>query len=87
MSRAKATTLEKLHEEIAETLQSELKKYKDGDYDSTDDEGHITRKPVPASLIQSTIKYLKDNGIDRPDEEEPDPEDLLAGELPTFGEE
>ena len=87
MSRASETILEELHNTIAETLKEELKRYADGDYDEKDEDGKlVNKKPVPASLIQSTIKYLKDNGIDRPEDEEPDPEDLLAGELPSFGE-
>ena len=86
MSRASETILEELHNTIAETLKEELKRYADGDYDTTDGDGVVTKKSIPASLIQSTIKYLKDNGIDRPEDEEPDPSDLLAGELPSFGE-
>ena len=82
MSRASESVLEALHNQIATTLTDELKKYADGEY--TDADGN--KKSIPASLIQSTIKYLKDNGIDRPEEEEPDPTDLLAGELPSFGE-
>ena len=82
MSRASETVLEALHNQIAETLTDELKKYADGEY--LDGDGN--KKSIPASLIQSTIKYLKDNGIDRPEDEEPDPTDLLADELPSFGE-
>ena len=95
MSRASETILEELHNTIAETLKEELKRYASGEYDdkeeTEDDEGVVTvivkKKSIPASLIQSTIKYLKDNGIDRPEEDEPDPEDLLSDELPSFGEE
>ena len=83
MSRASETILEELHNTIAETLKTELKRYADGEY--VDADGN--KKSIPASLIQSTIKYLKDNGIDRPEEDEPDPEDLLSDELPSFGEE
>ncbi len=83
MSRASEAVLESLHNTIATTLVEELKRYADGEY--VDGDG--IKKPIPASLIQSTIKYLKDNGIDRPEDEEPDPSDLLADELPTFGEE
>ncbi len=87
MSRASETILEELHNTIAETLKTELKRYADGDYDEIDDDGAtVNKKPIPASLIQSTIKYLKDNGIDRPEDVEPDPSDLLADELPSFGE-
>ncbi len=95
MSRASETILEELHNTIAETLKEELKRYASGEYDdkeeTEDGDGVVTviikKKSVPASLIQSTIKYLKDNGIDRPEEDEPDPEDLLSDELPSFGEE
>ena len=87
MSRASEAILESLHNTIAETLTSELKRYADGDYDKVDEEGKfVSKSPVPASLIQSTVKYLNDNGINRPEEEEPDPSDLLADELPEFGE-
>lgn len=87
MSRASEAVLEELHNTIAVTLKEELKRYADGEYDEKDDEGKVVnKKSIPASLIQSTLKYLKDNGIDRPEEDEPDPHDLLEDELPTFGE-
>ncbi len=86
MSRASESVLEALHNRIAETLTDELERYANGDYDTTDEAGVTIRKSIPASLIQSTIKYLKDNGIDRPEEEEPDPRDLLADDLPVFEE-
>ncbi len=92
MSRASETILEELHNTIATTLRDELKHYAEGDYDiySEPEDGEervlLQRKSIPASLIQSTCKYLKDNGIDRPEDDEPDPEDLLSDELPSFGE-
>lgn len=84
--RASDASLEALHKAIADTLTTELARYQSGEYDRVDpDTKEITKVPVPAALIASTIKYLKDNGIDRPEEDEPDPTDLLADELPTFG--
>lgn len=85
--RASDAVLEALHKTIAETLTTELKRYGDGTYDKPAEVegGEKIRVPVPAALIASTIKYLKDNGIDRPEDEEPDPSDTLADELPHFG--
>ena len=85
MSRASETILEELHNTIAQALKTELQRYADGEYDTTD-EGVVTRKSIPASLLQIASKFLKDNGIDRPEDDEPDPEDLLSEELPRFGE-
>ncbi len=93
MSRASETILEELHNTIAKTLKEELKRYAAGEYDekeeTEDEDGVVTvvikKKSIPVSLLQCTTKYLKDNGIDRPEEDEPDPEDLLSGELPQFG--
>ncbi len=81
MSRASETLLEELHNTIAQALTDELKHYADRDF--KDEDG--TAKPIPASLLQTASKFLKDNGIDRPEDEEPDPEDLLSEELPSFG--
>lgn len=84
--RASDASLEALHKAIADTLTTELERYRSGAYDVKDPETKEVRKvPVPAALIASTIKYLKDNGIDRPEDEEPDPSDTLADELPHFG--
>ena len=82
MSRASEQSLEELHNQIAQTLTEELKHYADRDF--TDEDNRP--KPVPASLLQTAARFLKDNGIDRPEDEEPDPTDLLADELPSFGE-
>lgn len=87
--RASDASLEALHKAIADTLTTELSRYRNGAYDkkeTIDGEEIVIKVPVPAALIASTIKYLKDNGIDRPEEDEPDPTDLLADELPTFEE-
>lgn len=81
--RASGKVLEKLHNQIAETLGEEIQKYRDGQYLNKDGDA----LPVPSALIAATIKYLKDNSIDRPEDEEPDPEDLLSDELPSFDEE
>lgn len=91
--RANSEALDKLHATIAETLDVELRNYRSGVYDKVEKitEGEEireerTKTPVPAALIAATIKFLKDNGADRPEEPEPDPSDLLADELPNFGE-
>lgn len=83
MSRASESILEELHNTIAQTLTDELKRYADGKF--KDEDGKP--KPIPASFLQMATKFLKDNGIDRPEDDEPDPEDLLSDELPSFGEE
>lgn len=80
MARATEATLNELHEEIGKTLISEIRKYKDGAY--TDKDGCPI--PVPAALLSTARSYLNDNQINRPDEEEPDPEDSLSNELPDF---
>lgn len=79
MSRASEETLNELHEVIGKTLISEIRKYADGEY--VKDECPI---PVPASLLSTATKYLNDNQINRPEHDEPDPEDLLSDELPSF---
>lgn len=90
--RAHSEVLDALHATIAETLDAELKNYRSGVYDrvvkKAGEDGRETEEkvktPVPAALIAATIKFLKDNGADRPEEPEPDPSDLLADELPDF---
>jgi hypothetical protein len=90
--RANSEALDKLHATIAETLEAELKNYRSGVYDKvetvTDGEGSAEERrvktPVPAALIAATIKFLKDNGATEPEEDEPDPSDTLADELPDF---
>jgi len=83
MSRASETALNDLHETIAKTLKAQIDKYVNGEF--TDKEG--SPLPVPASLLSTATKYLNDNAINRPEDEEPDPSDELADELPDFGEE
>ena len=82
MSRANEATLNDLHETIAKTLKTEIDKYIAGDYRNKDGDA----LPVPASLLSTATKYLNDNAINRPEDEEPDPEDSLSDELPDFGE-
>jgi hypothetical protein len=92
--RANSEALDALHKTIAETLDEELRNYRTGVYDrretSVDEDGEVTEKvvktPVPAALIASAIKFLNDNDVRRPDEDEPDSSDLLADELPNFKE-
>ena len=56
MSRASEAILEELHNTIAETLKEELKRYADGDYDFTDEEGIVTKKSDTLSrALGSTI--------------------------------
>ena len=83
MSRASETTLNNLHETLANTLSQQIMDYADGKF--LDKDG--SPLPVPAALLSTTRSYLNDNNINRPEEEEPDPEDLLSDELPTFGDE
>ena len=73
MSRASETILEELHNTIAETLKEELKRYANGEYDETDGDGKVTKKSIPASLIQSTIKYLKITELTDPKTTNPTP--------------
>lgn len=82
MSRATETALENLHATIADGYAKEIKKYMDGDYKDKDD----NTLPIPAALLAGAARFLKDNRIDAPEDDEPDPEDLLADELPSFGE-
>lgn len=81
MSRASESALEALHNTIAEGYAREIKKYMNGEY--TDKDGEVA--PIPAALLAGAARFIKDNSIDRPEDEEPDPEDLLSDELPSFG--
>ena len=78
--RASEKELEALHAEIAKTLKVELMRYGAGFYIDNND----NPLPVPSALLSASIKFLKDNQVDRPQDEEPDPSDLLADELPDF---
>ncbi len=73
--------LEGLHDAIADGYATEIKKYSDGEY--KDKEGDPL--PIPAALLAGAARFLKDNAVDRPDEDSTDPDDLLNDELPTFG--
>lgn len=79
--RASEKALEELHNTIAKGYSREIKKYMDGEYKDGDGEP----VPIPAALLAGAARFLKDNQIDRPEDEEPDPADLLADELPSFG--
>lgn len=81
--RASEKALEELHAEIAITLKEQIAAYRNGEFKDRED----NPLPVPSALLAASIKFLKDNQIDRPENEEPDPEDLLSDELPSFGEE
>lgn len=80
--RASETALEKLHNQIATSLTRELEKYANGEYLNKEGEP----LPTPASLISTAAKYLNDNSINRPEQDEVEDSDLLADELPIFGE-
>ena len=82
MSRATETALEKLHATIADGYSREIEKYSRGEY--VDKDGNP--QPIPAALLAGAARFLKDNRIDTPEDDLPDPEDLLAGELPSFEE-
>lgn len=79
--RASEKALEALHNEIADGYAAEIKKYRSGEY--RDKEGNPL--PVPAALLAGAARFLKDNRIDEPDVDQKDPDDLLADELPSFG--
>jgi hypothetical protein len=82
MSRASETILEELHNACATALKAELERYNNGAF--SDDEGNP--KPIPANLLATVIRFLKDNGVDRP-ENAPDPNsDLLDPDFPEFDE-
>lgn len=83
MSRASEKALEDLHNQIANGYTTEIAKYRNGDY--LDKEG--APLPIPAALLAGAARFLKDNRIDTPEDDSADPEDLLADELPSFGEE
>lgn len=73
-SRATEDLLDLLHGTVAQSLLDEIKRYKD-----LKDENNLPL-PLPASLVAQAVKFLKDNGIDRP-RSEGSSTDLLADEL------
>lgn len=79
MTRANETLLDELHAMTGATFLSEIKRYKEGLV--LDKDGNPL--PVPAALLTSAAKFLKDNGVDRA-VKPGDPEDLLADELPDY---
>lgn len=82
MMKATQQALEALHNRIADGYATEIQKYMDGVYLDKEENS----LPIPAALLAGAARFLKDNQIDRPEDDEPDPEDLLADELPSFGE-
>ncbi len=79
MTRATDDLLDALHGITAEAFLSEIRKYKNGEV--LDGDGKPL--PVPAALLTSASKFLKDNGVDRP-VRPGDAVDELADELPEF---
>lgn len=82
-TRATEAALDALHAEIADGYAAEIKKYREGEYLDKDERP----MPIPAALLAGAARFLKDNRIDAPEDDVADPEDLLADELPDFGEE
>lgn len=68
-----------LHLLTAESFLAEIQRYRSGEI--TDKDGNPL--PVPAALLTSAAKFLKDNGVDRP-AKAADPMDLLNEELPDL---
>lgn len=79
MTRATDDILDALHGMTAEAFLSEIRKYKAGEV--LDSDGRPI--PVPAALLTSAAKFLKDNGVDRPIRPG-DAVDTLADELPDL---
>lgn len=78
--RARSEQLDVLHGLLAEEMIAQLNDYVKG---NVKDE-HGNRIPAPAAFLAQVNNYLKSNGVDRPNEPERDPSDLLADELPNF---
>ncbi|MEM7200253.1 MAG: hypothetical protein AAF628_08320 [Planctomycetota bacterium] len=78
MSKATEELMDALHGLAAQTLINEIKAYSAGEH--VDKEGNPL--PVPASILAAAIKFLKDNGVDRPGRDE-DVEDKLSELLPA----
>lgn len=79
MTRATEDILDQLHLVTAEALLEEIRKYKAGEV--LDEDGNPV--PLPAALVTAAIKFLKDNGVDRP-LKQGDAVDLLSEELPDL---
>jgi hypothetical protein len=79
VTRATDDLLDALHGMTAEAFLGEIKKYRAGEV--LDKDGNVL--PVPAALLTSAAKFLKDNGVDRP-VRPGDAVDQLADELPDF---
>ena len=71
MKRADESIFDDLHGLMAASLKSEIKAYQDRD------------EPVPASVLSVAVKFLRDNGIDRP-MKTTEAIDILNDELPEF---
>lgn len=68
-----------LHSLTAEAFLAEIRRYRNGEV--LDRDG--SPLPVPAALLTSASKFLKDNGVDRPIKPG-DAADLLADEMPDL---
>lgn len=79
MSRATDDLLDALHGMTAEAFLEEIRRYRRGEI--LDGDGKPL--PVPAALLTSAAKFLKDNGVDRP-VRPGDAVDTLADELPEL---
>jgi hypothetical protein len=77
--RATDDLMDALHGLTAEAFLEQIRKYKAGEI--KDEDGNAL--PVPAALLTSAAKFLKDNGVDRP-VRPGDAVDKLADELPEF---
>lgn len=58
MTRANEKELSGLHKLLSETYEQQIKHYRDAG------------EPIPPSLLASASRFLKDNGIDRPAQED-----------------
>lgn len=87
-SRATDEILDMLHGLTATELMAEIKEYREGKklgpvrFTKEGDEIRDVLS-LPPALIAQAIKFLKDNGVDRPFKVG-DPTDLLADELDDF---
>jgi len=79
VSRATDDLLDTLHAVTGEAFLKEIQRYRNGEV--LDSDG--SPLPVPAALLTSAAKFLKDNGVDRP-VRPGDAIDKLATELPNL---